>query len=125
MTSITCDICAKVFAYKRGLTRHIRNIHKLYPCSSCSVRFNSDKEMRLHSIRAHRRCINCGRAITHNFARHIARCDKKLYREYEYDGSIDIKTTLRDQLYLCPLPIKWIVSRKVNFAKFKLDGAGL
>jgi len=48
----------------------------------------------------------CNKIILKHFERHVFRCDKKPYKELQFEDSDDIKNILLTKLEICTLPIK-------------------
>ena len=119
-----CSVCTKQFPHKWNLVRHLKNKHNFYSCSMCLKNFKTDSAMRLHRVHKHKKCMVCKRFVLNNFQRHVIRCDKKRYSEFKLEDSEHFENILISKLRMCPLPIKWILSRTVKFVKYSTDESG-
>ena len=119
-----CDYCGLISPYKQSIVRHIKNKHNPKMCKTCKSNFSSDNELRLHSLTSHNMCLNCDKHIERNHNRHIETCDKKLCRKFVFDDDENIKSLVLTKLKNSPLPIKWILNRKVNFVKYSVESDG-
>jgi len=90
----------------------------------CLETFKSDKDARFHRLIKHNNCSTCNWTVVTNKQRHLERCDKKIYRDFKFEDSLDVKEMLLNTLKTCPLPIKWILNRKIKFVKYTNDESG-
>src|SRR5436190_8375741 len=126
MSSYQCPLtnCSTQYRQKFNLVKHLKSKHNLFGCSLCLDTFKSDRDMRVHRINEHKKCMICGKIIVANFKRHVSRCDKKPYKEIQIEDSKDIKNILLSKLEKFTLPIKWMINRKVVFIKHSVDECG-
>src|SRR5436190_23241027 len=108
MSSYQCPLtnCPRQYQHKFNLVKHFKKSHNLYTCTLCLDTFNTDKEMKIHRIQTHKKCMICYKIILNNFERHVFTCDKKPYKELQIEDSEDIKNILLLKLEMCTLPIK-------------------
>ena len=120
-----CEYCTMSSKYIQSVIRHMQNKHRKYICDVCELLFNNDKELTVHSLNEHNKCLNCDRSIDKkNFKRHIEKCDKKLCRKYDFIDDVNIKSKILVKLNNSPLPIKWLIIRIVHFIKYTIDSDG-
>src|SRR5436190_11371967 len=121
MALYRCASCSTHFNTKYAFIRHLKDFHNKFSCSLCLEEFNSDKDMKIHRIKFHKKCMTCNKIILKNSERHVFRCDKKPYKEFQLDDSVDIKHILLSKLEKLTLPIKWMLNRKVIFIKHSVN----
>src|SRR5436190_6102844 len=126
MSSYQCSLtnCSTQYQHKFNLVKHLKSKHNLFACSLCLETFKTDSDMKVHRIKTHKKCMICGKIILRDFKRHVSRCDKKPYKEFQLDDSVDIKHILLSKLEKLTLPIKWMLNRKVIFIKHSVDECG-
>src|SRR5436190_9120067 len=118
-----CNVCSKFVSSRHVLKTHVKRRHNMYLCSICLKTFKDDNDLKIHRA-VHKKCGTCNKIILKNYFRHIRKCDKKGYKEFNIIDCENIKDVLFTKLYHSPLPIKWILSSQVQFVKYAIDDSG-
>ena len=73
---LKCEICDEEYKSKQGLISHVNRVHKFslikeYQCNICQSRFDSQRQLTLHTKishenKKHHKCNSCGKSFSYD-----------------------------------------------------------